>query len=98
MGKFMKEIMKNPFMKTNSKEVLKFTSKIFTDVKKLSDADKNKYLVKINERDYLRTAEKYLRKLFSCEIKIFSADDKDIYDPKGKRSFAIPLRPAIFIE
>jgi leucyl-tRNA synthetase len=98
MGKFMKEIMKDSSMKTNAKEVLKFTSKIFTDFKKLSDSDKNKYLVKLNERDYLRTAEKYLIKSFSCEIKIFSADDKDIYDPKGKISFAVPLRPAIFIE
>ncbi len=59
---------------------------------------KRNTLQKLNEKDYLKSAEEYLKKLFSCEIKIFSADDKDIYDPEGKIRFAIPLRPAIFIE
>ena len=98
MSIFMKEIMSNLSMKSNAKQVSQFAGKIFGEVKKLSEYDKNKYLAEINEKDYLKSAEEYLRKLFSCEIKIFNVDDKDIYDPEGKTRFAIPLRPAIFIE
>ncbi len=36
--------------------------------------------------------------IFFCKIEIYNADDKDIYDPVDKIRFAIPLRPAIFIE
>ncbi|MCJ7571038.1 MAG: leucine--tRNA ligase [Candidatus Thermoplasmatota archaeon] len=98
MRMFMKEIMSEPSMKSNAKQVSQYASKIFGEVKKLSESDKNKYIAEINEKDYLKSAEEYLKKLFSSEIKIFNTDDKDIYDPEGKTRFAVPLRPAIFIE
>ncbi len=98
MSEFIKEIMNDPFIKENAREVIKYSSKISTDIKKLSESDKNKYFIEINEKNYLKSTEEYLKKMFSCEIKIFYADDKNIYDPKGKISYAIPLRPAIFIE
>ena len=98
MSIFMKQIMSEPFMKSNAKQVSQFVGKIIIEVKKLSEFDKNKYLADINEKDYLKSAEDYLRKIFNCEIKIFCADDKDIYNPKNKAHFALPLRPAIYIE
>jgi len=98
MNVFMKEIMSNPSMKSNAKQVSQFAGKIIGEIKKLSDSDKKRYLVKLNEKEYLKSAEEYLIKLFSCKIKVFCADDKDIYDPQGKIRFAAPLRPAIFIE
>jgi len=98
MSRYMKEIMSDPSMKSNAKQVSQFVGKIISEVKKLSDSDKNKYIAEINEKDYLNSAEDYLRKMFFCEINILCADDKDIYDPEGKTRFAAPLRPAIFIE
>ena len=98
MSIFMKEIMSDPSMKSNAKQVSQFAGKIFNEVKKLSESDKNKYIAKLNEKEYLKSSEEYLKKLFSCEIKIFNVDDKDIYDPEGKTRFAVPLRPAIVIE
>jgi leucyl-tRNA synthetase len=94
----MKEIMSNPSFKSNAKQVSQFAGKIFGEVKKLSVSDKKRYVINIDEKDYLETTEEYLRKLFSCEIKILCVDDKDIHDPEGKSRFALPLRPAIFIE
>jgi leucyl-tRNA synthetase len=98
MSILMKEIIRDPLMKLNAKQVSQFVGKVIGEVKKLSDCDENKYTAEINEKDYLKSAEDYLRKIFSCEINIFNADDKDIYDPNGKKHFAAHLRPAIFIE
>ena len=98
MGVLMKEIMSNPSLKSNAKQVSQFAGKIVGEIKKLSDSDKKKYVVDIDEKEYLKSAEEYLEKLFSCKLKVFSADDKDIYDPESKIRFAVPLRPAIYIE
>ncbi len=98
MNIFMKKIMSNSSFKSNAKQVSQFAGKIFGEVKKFSVSDKKRYIVNIDEKNYLETAEEYLKELFSCEIKIICVDDKDIYDPEGKSRFAIPLRPAIFIE
>jgi len=96
MSSLMKEVMNDPAMK--AKEVSQFTGKIVGEIKKLNDNDKNKYLTEINEKDYLKDAKGYLKEMFSCEINIYNADDKDIYDPQNKTRFAVPLRPAIYIE
>ncbi len=98
MSVLMKEVMSNSSMKSNAKQVSQFAGKIIGEIKKLSDSDKQKYIIDINEKEYLKSAKQYIKSLFSCDIKIFSSDDKDIYDPQSKTRFATPLRPAIFIE
>jgi hypothetical protein len=64
---------------------------------KLSETDKRKYLVNIDEKSYLQQASDYLKELFSSKVEIFSADEKNIYDPVNKTRLAVPLRPAIYI-
>ena len=54
--------------------------------------------MEIKENEYLEKSKEYLKNLFSCDIKIFSADDEKIYDPSNKKRFAVPLRPAIYLE
>ena len=48
--------------------------------------------------EYLEKSKVYLKDLFSCDIEIYDADDKKIYDPSNKTRFATPLRPAIYVE
>ncbi|MEA2076214.1 MAG: leucine--tRNA ligase [Euryarchaeota archaeon] len=47
----------------------------------------------LNETEILAREREYLTKEFGCEIGL-----NEDYDPKGKRKFALPLKPAIFVE
>nr|QNO51226.1 leucine--tRNA ligase [Methanosarcinales archaeon ANME-1 ERB6] len=47
----------------------------------------------LNEREILEREKAYLTKEFGCEIGI-----NEEHDPKGKSKFAIPLKPAIYVE
>ena len=98
MGTLMKEIMNDKEMKKIAKEASQFAGKLSKEVMKLNENDKNRYQIKIDEKDYLENAKDYFEKVFSCEIEIYNADDKNIYDPAKKNRFAVPLRPAIYIE
>ncbi|MHC1610651.1 MAG: leucine--tRNA ligase [Candidatus Methanospirareceae archaeon] len=47
----------------------------------------------LNEEAILEREKEYLANEFGCEIGI-----NEEYDPKGKRKFALPLKPAIYVE
>jgi len=98
VGIVIKEAMSDPAMKNIAKQVSSYVGKIAGEIKKLNDTDKKRYLVETNEKNYLENAKNYLKEVFSCDIAIYSADDKSVYDPGNKTSFATPLRPAIYIE
>jgi len=97
-GLIMKEVMSDPKMKSIAKEVSQYVGKLSGEVMRLNENDKKRYKVEINEHEYLNKSKDYLKNLFSSDIKIFSADDEELYDPSNKKRFAVPLRPAIFIE
>jgi leucyl-tRNA synthetase len=98
VGIMMKEIMANPKMKRIAKKTSQFVGKLPGEVLKLNENDRKRYLVEIKENDYLEKSKDHLKKVFSCDIEIYSADDKKLYDPANKTRFAIPLRPAIYVE
>jgi len=97
-GVLMKELMSDSKMKSIAPQVSQYVSKIPGEVMKLNENDKERYLVKINELDYLENAIDYFKKVFSCEIAFYDVQEKNIYDPLNKARFAVPLRPAIYIE
>jgi len=98
VGIMMKEIMADPKMKRIAKQASQFVGKLPGEVMKLNENDRKRYLVEIKENDYLEKSKDHLKKVFSCDIEIYSADDKKLYDPANKTRFAIPLRPAIYVE
>jgi leucyl-tRNA synthetase len=98
VGAMMKEIMQDAAMKQKAKEVSQFVGKLPGEIMKLNENDKKRYLTKIDETEYLVKSKDYLKQVFSCAIEIYNADKKDIYDPANKTRYAIPLRPAIYIE
>lgn len=98
MGLLIKEIMSNPDMKKIAKEVTQFIGKLSKEIMKLNENDKKRYMIQLDEKEYLESAKNYFENIFNCEIKVFVADDENRYDPGGKSRFAIPLRPAIYIE
>ena len=46
----------------------------------------------VREAETLARETNYLQKEFGCAISI-----NEEYDPKGKKKFAIPLKPAIYV-
>jgi leucyl-tRNA synthetase len=94
----MKELMSDPDNKKRAKELSQYVSKLPREIQRLSDTDSHRYLIHIDEKNYLRNARTYLKNLYNCQIEIVTADEAELYDPVNKRKFAIPLRPAIYIE
>jgi leucyl-tRNA synthetase len=98
VGSMMKDLMADPKMKPVAKQVSQFVGKLAGEIKRLNETDKKRYLANVNEGKYLENAKEYLKDVFSCDIAIFSGDDKDLYDPANKVRYAVPLRPAIYVE
>ncbi|MBE0516593.1 MAG: leucine--tRNA ligase [Methanophagales archaeon] len=53
----------------------------------------NRVYFELNEERILERERGYLTKEFGCEIGI-----NEEYDPRGKKRFALPLKPAIYVE
>jgi leucyl-tRNA synthetase len=100
MGTLMKEVMKNSEIRNNAKEASKFAGKLVGELKKMSkiDIENARASMTLKEKDYLEGASDFIEKELNASIEVYNADDKDIYDPKGKAAFATPLRPAVYIE
>jgi leucyl-tRNA synthetase len=98
VGTIMKQTMSNPKMKSLGKQISQFVNKLPKEIMKLNENDKRRYLIDIKEDDYLNKSIKYLKDVFSSKIEIYNSDEKDVFDPANKIRFAIPLRPAIYIE
>ncbi|MFH1101663.1 MAG: leucine--tRNA ligase [Methanobacteriota archaeon] len=98
MGALMKTAMADPVLRVRSKEVSQYAGSLVGDVKKMTDDDRKRFQVVLDEQDYLRGAQSFLEKTFSATVDIVCADDEKKYDPSGKARYASPLRPAIFIE
>ena len=98
IGILMKDLMQDSKLKEKGKEISQFTSKLPSEIMKLNENDKIRYTTEIDEKKYLEHSKDYLEKIFSSKIEIISADEKNIYDPANKIRFAVPLRPAIYIE
>jgi leucyl-tRNA synthetase len=98
VGLMIKDILTDPLMKPLGQQVPQFVSKIGGEIKMFSEIDRERFRIPINEKDHLLKAKLYLNEVFNCEVEIYSADDNNLYDPAKKIKFAIPLRPAIYIE
>jgi leucyl-tRNA synthetase len=98
VGQLIKEALSDPAMKPLGQQVSQFVGKIAADIKMLSETDRQRYLIPLDEKEHLFTARAYLAEVFHCPVEVFNADDPDVYDPGKKTRFAAPLRPAIYIE
>ena len=75
-----------------------FAGKIIGEIKKLSEGNISKYKTELDEKTYLEQSAKFLSRECGAEAKVYSADDKELSDPADKAHFAMPLRPAIYME
>jgi leucyl-tRNA synthetase len=98
VGVLIKQAMTDSLLKSQAKEVSSFVGKLPGEIKKLNESDRLRYLVDIDEKKYLQQSQQYLTDLFSSSIEIYYGDDCSRFDPLNKSRFAVPLRPAIYIE
>ncbi|MGF3555278.1 MAG: class I tRNA ligase family protein, partial [Thermoplasmatota archaeon] len=98
INNLMKTAISDPDLKKQIKDVSNFAGKLLGEIKKINEIDKQRYIIQLNEKQYIEKALDFLEKELSTKIDVYSADDKDIYDPNNKSKLAMPLRPAIYIE
>jgi leucyl-tRNA synthetase len=88
----IKEAMKLRKDKSTVDFVKRVIKNLSLKKKALPKKDYTSYF-ELNEREILEREKAYLTKEFGCEIGI-----NEEHDPKDKRKFAIPLKPAIYVE
>jgi leucyl-tRNA synthetase, archaeal and cytosolic family len=92
-----KRCMADENMRKNGKSVSDFVKKVVTDLSR-ADPDSKQMIVDTDETCLLRSAERFLSTELESDVKIFSADDNNLYDPQNKSKVAVPGRPALLIE
>ncbi len=98
VGTLIKTLMANPDMRRYGKEIPKFVQKLVPDVTMMnSDTLELLCCFDLNEESILDEAIAFIESEIGCTVKVYSAD-KPEYDPQNKARFAVPMRPAIYLE
>jgi leucyl-tRNA synthetase len=101
MKTLMNVIMENHDVKQNAKEASKYVQKLLVDIRKMTPQDIERATIKINEDEYLSKVQAFIESEFNSNFEIYSADKvkpNSAEDPGNKSRFAMPLRPAIYVE
>lgn len=97
VGMVIKELMQDEKLRKIAKDVTKFVKDTVLDLKKLSQYDREIFMIKIDEFDVLKNSTEFLRQEFDADIIIERAENPS-YDPSNKSRYAKPLKPAIYVE
>ncbi|MCS7120480.1 MAG: leucine--tRNA ligase [Candidatus Bathyarchaeota archaeon] len=86
--------------KEKARKTAEYISKIVGEINSLPQAIRERRIRagKIDEKEIIMDAASLLRRELNTEIYVYSEDDSEKYDPKGKAGVAKPLRPAIYVE
>lgn len=99
-GTLIRELLKEPELRENAREVANTVPKMAEEIMKMSEAEKKRQLSigVLNEDEILENAKAFLKEEFKAEIHAFEENDSKRYDPMRRARLAKPHRPAIFIE
>ncbi len=98
VNNLMKKAMANEVIKEHSKEASLYAKKLVSELAKRGMDELERLTLEVDEKGYLIEAKDFLKREFKCDFMVYSSDDGARYDPKGKSRFAVPFRPAIFVE
>jgi len=91
-----KELMRTATEKGAPKEeAAAFIQKIQKEIREMKELGQ---VLHLSEEEYLRRNLEYLRRKLGAEVKVYSEEDPEKYDPIGRGAKALPLRPAIYLE
>lgn len=98
VGTLIKTLMANPDMRRYGKEIPKFVQKLIPDVTTMNSETLELLCgFDMDEKAILNEAVDFLESEIGCSVKVYSADEPE-YDPQNKARFAVPMRPAIYLE
>ncbi|MCS4541160.1 MAG: leucine--tRNA ligase [Euryarchaeota archaeon] len=100
ISKIMKTAMEDLEIKKHGAEVAKFVQQKATEVGSLSKSEIEKLeKFTLSEHNILAEASQFFKQALGANlVQVYSADDPNRYDPQNKAKFAVPFRPAIYIE
>jgi leucyl-tRNA synthetase len=78
-------------------EAAAFVKKIQKEIKQMNP-DIVRASLQIAEEEYLKQNLDYLQRKLGAEVRVYSEEDPEKYDPAGRSSKATPLKPAIYLE
>ncbi len=93
----LREVMKNKEIAKHGKKVIELVKSLIDFITPLSE-EYYDAIVSLNEEEVLRENIQYLKKILKVKDIIVMSEEKVDYDPKGKAKYAIPWKPAIYIE
>ncbi len=100
LSNLMKELMKEPKLKTVAGKVAKFVREITEEISHMPKDRKQRQLKigTLDEAALLEKTEAFFGRDFNAKIHTFREDDQQLVDPQKKAKYARPYRPAIYIE
>jgi leucyl-tRNA synthetase len=91
-----KELMRTATEKgTPKEEAAAFIQKIQKEIREMKGLGQ---VLHLSEEEYLRRNLKYLQGKLGAEVRVYSEEDPERYDPTKRGAKALPLRPAIYLE
>ncbi len=97
-GVLIKALMAEPANRTYGKEIPKFVQKVVPDISSMKVERLEMFDgYELDELAILRENQQFFEKEFSCTVEVYSSDEPG-YDPENKSRFAVPMRPAIYLE
>jgi leucyl-tRNA synthetase len=96
----MKEFAVDTSLRSHMRDIAPMVPKIIKALTKVS-GDHKANMVKIGEVDekaIIAGAACFYKDRFNAEIQVYSEDDADKFDPKGRAAMAMPYQPAIYSE
>ena len=100
MGEVMKEVAADANLKPHIKDAANFAQRLIKGLTKTPNDQKvNAMKVgAIDEKQIVKDAVGFLCSRFNAEVSVFTEEDVERYDPKGRAAMAMPGQPAIYIE
>jgi leucyl-tRNA synthetase len=96
----MRELMGDPELKAKAETIAKFLNQILDDINRMPEERKQRLIQikEIDEHQTLKDAERFFKKELRAEIRVYSEEDPERYDPKKRAQLTKPFRPAIYVE
>ncbi len=100
LGEIMKELMKDPELKSVSRKVAKFVGSVQNDLSRTPPYLKETLIRRgtLNEKDILEKAKNFLERELKAKVDIYEEEDPQIYDPAKRAHLTKPMKPAIYVE
>ncbi|MEM3536510.1 MAG: leucine--tRNA ligase [Candidatus Bathyarchaeia archaeon] len=100
LSELMKEFAADQDLKKKIKEIGKLAPKILEETNRMPK-ERREALLKVkafNEKKTMEEAADFLADRFNAQIIVYTEEDTECHDPKHRAAFAMPCKPAIYIE